>query len=213
MGNNMKDFLEALKENTDTEVKKIHSGAKPVINKIYEKNRSEIAMIQEEQSSGLKSLDLLESFQRELSTKQLEWVTKVNNEQGKLLEQLFSHLLNRFQALSEDKGIYEISGKLYDEVKADTGDDFVVHISHNCSPERFKSKTGITHRVFADLDEVGVVIERKDVPITVENTLEGRMTKIRGDLEVMASQGLWGDLDITPWDVNQVLDKLLKLSS
>lgn len=213
MNHDMDDFLKSLKENTDAMIEEILGRSKLIINEIDEKSQSQIEILQNEQQSELRSRKLLESFQRELSSKHLEWVTRISNEEDQMIKDLFGKLRQRFLSLSEDAGVYDLLSKLYGEVRADIGSDFVVHITKNCSPEKFKGRTGVSQTVVADLNRVGIEIERKDIPVTIENTLETRMEKLEEDLKVLATKELWGDLDIAPWDAIQVLNRLIELST
>ncbi|MFX0172273.1 MAG: hypothetical protein ACFE9L_10155, partial [Candidatus Hodarchaeota archaeon] len=112
--------------------------------------------------------------------------------------------------ISKGPEVYFLLNKLFTEVKNRAGNDYEVHISRNCDPNKFKEKFMTTKKVLADLDEVGIVIKRFDIPMSIENTLESRLEKSQADLVVLVSQILWGDLTDSPWQTRQVLNQLLE---
>jgi vacuolar-type H+-ATPase subunit E/Vma4 len=210
MSQEIDDFLEALKDIIDSEITEIQSRAQTEIEAIKEKTKHKIATLKEEQDSLTISQSLLENFQQELSKRQLEWIKRINNEKGHYLDQLFKELRQRFKEISKGPEIYFLLNKLFTEVKNNAGNDFEVHITRNCDPNKFKEKVMTTKKVLADLDEVGIVIKRFDIPMSIANTLESRLEKSRADLVVQGSQTLWGDLDDSPWQTRQVLNQLLE---
>ncbi|MFX0051556.1 MAG: hypothetical protein ACFE8U_09725, partial [Candidatus Hermodarchaeota archaeon] len=194
----------------DSEITEIESRAQTEIEAIKEKTKHKITKLKEERDSLTISQSLLETFQQELSKRQLDWIKRINNEKGNYLDQLFKELGQRFKEISKGSEIYFLLNKLFTEVKDHAGNDYEIHITRNCDPNKFKEKVMTTKKVFTDLDEVGIVIKRFDIPISIENTLESRLEKSRADLVVQASQTLWGDLTDSPWQARQVLNQLLQ---
>jgi len=206
----MDDFFSAMKENIDSEISKILERAQTEIVEIQEKNQKRIAKLQDEHKSLIKSRSLFDSFHRELSTRQLSWTSNLNNHKGELLEKLFKELQKEFKVIENNSDAYKILKKLFEEIKDHVGSDFEVHISKSLDPGRFKSITGLNSRIIADLNQTGILVKRLDVPISIENTLEARLTKIKNDLAIRATQKLWDDVDQNAWEIRHLLNQLNK---
>jgi vacuolar-type H+-ATPase subunit E/Vma4 len=209
MSHEIDDFLSALKENLNSEISKIHEEGNSKIAEIQETNQKLIAKLHEEHLSEMKSRSSFESFQRDLTAHHLDWIQRINKEKGHYIDQLFEELVIRVKAISNGPEINYLLNRLFTEVKNHIGNDFEVHITRNCDPNKFKDKTMITKKVIADLDQVGIVIKRLDIPITIENTLETRLNKIKDDIIILASQSLWHDVQISPWDTQAIMNKLV----
>ena len=207
----MDEFFSALKKNIDSELIKIKDQADSEIATIREKNRQKIVQLREEELSLEKKKVLLESFHKNLSDKQLEWMERINHEKGKFLDQLMVELQNRFSSISQESIDFYV--KLYNEVKDNIGNDFRVHISKTANPDKFKTKAGLNYEVIADLDRNGIIIQRNDIPLSIENTLESRLEKIRDDLRIQASHMMWEDIENSPWKVKDILNRLLDSSN
>jgi vacuolar-type H+-ATPase subunit E/Vma4 len=161
MSQEIDNFLEALKDIIDSEITEIHNRAQTEIEAIKEKTQRKIVKLKEEQDSLTISQSLLETFEQKLSKRQLDWIQRINNEKGHYLDQLFEELEQRFKAISNGPEIYYLLNKLFTEVKDHIGNDFEVHITRNCDPDKFKDKTMITKKVIADLDQIGIIIIRE----------------------------------------------------
>ena len=209
MSQNVDEFLKALKNKTNSELLEIQKTADPDINAIKEKIKGQIASLESEKDSIGLSQEVIQSFQRRTSNKQMEWLKRTNNEKGRLIDQLIMKLENKFKSLTSGPEFYDLLTKLFLEIKQEPGSRYEVHITKNSDPGKFKSASGINQNVVADLDNVGVLVKRLDYPISIENTLESRLTKSRDDLIIEASQGLWNDLEDSPWQFQQVLSHLM----
>lgn len=206
----MDDFFSAMKDNIDSEISKIFERAQTEIAEIQEMNQKRIAKLRNEHSSSIKSRFMFDSFQRELSTRQLSWTSNLNSQKGELLENLFKELQREFKNFTDNTDAYKILQKLFEEIKDHVGTNFEVHISKSLDPGRFKSITGLNSRIIADLDQTGIIVKRLDLPISIENTLEARFTKIKNDLAIIASQKLWNNVDQNAWEIHPLLKQLKK---
>ncbi|MHA1236352.1 MAG: hypothetical protein ACTSQ9_01680 [Candidatus Hodarchaeales archaeon] len=209
MSKNVDEFLEAMKSKTNSELAEIHKTAGPSINAIKTKTKGKIANLKSDDDSSGLSQEVIYSFQRRISKKQIEWLKRTNNEKGRLLDQLIMKLENQFKSLESGPEFYDTLSKLFLEVKQEVGSSYEVHIPKNSDPEKFKSVSSVNQNVVADLNKVGVLVRRLDIPISVENTLESRFTKIRDELIIEAYQGLWNDIEDSPWQFQQILSHLM----
>lgn len=209
MSQNVNEFLEAIKNKTDSELEEIQKTADPNINAIKEKTKGKIDNLESKEDSIELSQDVFNSFQREISNKQINWLKRTNTEKGRLMDQLMKDLGNKFKSLSSGPEFNDLLTSLFLEVREDAGSSYEVHITKNSDPGKFKLASGITQNVVADLENVGVLVKRLDIPISVENTLESRFTKSRNDLIIEATQGLWDDLEKSPWQFKDVLNHLM----
>ncbi len=209
MSENVDEFLEAMKSKTNSELAEIHKTAGPSINAIKSKTKGKIANLESDEDSIGLSQEVIYSFQRRISKKQIEWLKRTNNEKGRLLDQLIMKLENQFKSLESGPEFYDTLSKLFLEVKQEVGSSYEVHIPKNSDPEKFKSVSSVNQNVIADLNKVGVLVRRLDIPISVENTLESRFTKIRDELIIEAYQGLWNDIEDSPWQFQQILSHLM----
>ncbi|MHA1443383.1 MAG: hypothetical protein ACTSR4_01340 [Candidatus Hodarchaeales archaeon] len=209
MSKNVDEFLEAMKSKTNSELAEIHKTAGPSINAIKTKTKGKIANLKSDDDSIGLSQEVIYSFQKRISKKQIEWLKRTNNEKGRLLDQLIMKLENQFKSLESGPEFYDTLSKLFLEVKQEVGSSYEVHIPKNSDPEKFKSVSSVNQNVVADLNEVGVLVRRLDIPISVENTLESRFTKNRDELIIEAYQGLWNDIEDSPWQFKQILSHLM----
>ncbi len=209
MSQEIDKFLEALKSIINSEISEMKNTVEPDILAIKEHTKQKISKLESEFQSLNHSKAMIDSFQRELSKKQLEWIKRSNFEKERLLVQLIRDLEERFIKISTGDRKYEILNKLFQEIKSDSGDNFEVHITKTCNPEKFKTESGIRKNVIADLDHVGVLVKRLDFPMIIENSLESRFAKNRDDLIMKASQELWGDLEESPWQIQNIINRLL----
>ena len=209
MSQNVDEFLEAMKSKTNSELAEIHKTADPSINAIKTQTKGKIANLESEEDSIGLSQEVIYTFQRRISKKQMEWLKRTNNEKGRLLDQLIMKLENQFKSLVSSPEFSDILSKLFLEVKQDAGSSYEVHIPKNSDPEKFKSVLNINQNVVADLNNVGVLVKRLDYPISIENTLESRFTKNKDELIIEAYQRLWNDLEDSPWQFQQVLSLLM----
>ncbi|MFX0185390.1 MAG: hypothetical protein ACFE95_20095 [Candidatus Hodarchaeota archaeon] len=209
MSHEIDDFLSALKENLNSEISKIFEEGNSKIAEIQETNLKLIVKLHEEHQSELKSRSSFEFLQRDLTAHHLDWIQRVNKEKGHHIDQLFKELEQKFKTISNGPEINDLLNRLFTEVKDRVGNDFEVHITRNCDPNKFKDKTMTTKKVIADLDQVGIVVKRLDIPITIENTLETRLNKIKDDIILIASQSLWHDVQVSPWNPQTVMNKLV----
>ncbi|MHA1206179.1 MAG: hypothetical protein ACTSSO_01285 [Candidatus Hodarchaeales archaeon] len=209
MSKNVDEFLEAMKSKTNSEVAEIHKTAGPSINAIKTRTKGKIANLESDEDSIGLSQEVIYSFQKRISKKQIEWLKRTNNEKGRLLDQLIMKLENQFKSLESGPEFYDTLAKLFLEVKQEVGSSYEVHIPKNSDPEKFKSVSSVNQNVVADLNEVGVLVRRLDIPISVENTLESRFTKNRDELIIEAYQGLWNDIEDSPWQFKQILSHLM----
>ena len=209
MSQNVDEFLEAMKSKTNSELAEIHKTADPSINAIKTQTKGKIANLESEEDSIGLSQEVIYTFQRRISKKQMEWLKRTNNEKGRLLDQLIMKLENKFKSLVSSPEFSDILSKLFLEVKQDAGSSYEVHIPKNSDPEKFKSVLNINQNVVADLNNVGVLVKRLDYPISIENTLESRFTKNKDELIIEAYQRLWNDLEDSPWQFQQVLSLLM----
>ena len=208
MSHNIDEFLEAMKNKTNSELLEIQKTADPDISAIKEKTKGKIAHLESEgKSSGL-SPEVISSFQRRISDKQIEWLKRTNSEKGRLMDKLMVKLEKQIKSLVSVPEFYDLLSKLFLEIKQDAGSSYEVHIPKNSDPGKFKSASGITQNVVADLENIGVLVKRLDYPISVENTLESRLAKSKDDLIIEASRGLWDDLEGSPWKFQQILKNL-----
>lgn len=209
MSQNVDEFLEAMKNKTNSELVEIQKTADPSINAIKTKTKGKLANLESEEDSIGLSQEVIYSFQKRISKKQIEWLKRTNNEKGRLIDQLIMKLENQFKTLVSGPEFYNTLSKLFLEVKQEVGSSYEVHIPKNSDPDKFKSVSNINQNVVADLDTIGVLVKRLDNPISVENTLESRFTKSRDDLIIEATQGLWNDLEDSPWQFQQALNHLM----
>ncbi len=209
MNQEVNEFLKALKDKENSELLEIQNTAGPSINAIKDKTNRKIADLESETGSSEISQEIIESFQRKISDKQIEWLKRTNIEKGRLMDQLIQKLEKRFKPLPSNVEFYDLLNKLFLEVKKEAGTNYEVHITKKSDPEKFKAAFGINQNVIADLDNVGVLVKRLDFPISIENTLESRFAKNRDELIIEASQGLWNDLEDSPWQFQQVMSSLL----
>ena len=209
MSQEIDEFLKALKDISNSEVSEIQNTADPKILAIKEKMSQKMAQLEAESHSFTQSQDMIDSFQREISKKQVEWLKQVNVAKGHLLDQLMKKLEDQFKSLTTGAESTDLLIKLFQEIKQDTGDHFEVHITKNCDAKNFKTVSGVIQSVIPDLDRVGVLVKRLDLPIDIENTLESRFAKNKEDLIITASQGLWNDLKESPWQTQQIMSQLL----
>ena len=190
MSQNVDEFLKALKNKTNSELLEIQKTADPDINAIKEKIKGQIASLESEKDSIGLSQEVIQNFQRRISNKQMEWLKRTNNEKGRLIDQLIMKLENKFKSLTSGPEFYDLLTKLFLEIEQETGSSYEVHITKDSDLGKFKSASGINQNVVADLDNVGVLVKRLDYPISIENTLESRLTKSRDDLIIEDSQDL-----------------------
>ena len=209
MSHEINEFLEAMKNKTNSELAEIQKNADPDINAIKKEIKGKIANLESEEDSIGLTQEVIDSFQRRISDKQIEWLKRTNNEKGRLIDQIFVKLENQFKSLTSGPEFYDLLTKLFLEIEQETGSSYEVHITKDSDLGKFKSASGINQNVVADLDNVGVLVKRLDYPISIENTLESRFKKNRDDLIIEASQGLWNDLEDSPWQFQQVLSHLL----
>lgn len=209
MSENVDEFLEAMKSKANSELAEIHKTAGPSINAIKSKTKGKIANLESDEDSIGLSQEVIYSFQRRISKKQIEWLKRTNNEKGRLLDQLIMKLENQFKSLESGPEFYDTLSKLFLEVKQEVGSSYEVHIPKNADPEKFRSVSSVNQNVVADLNKVGVLVRRLDIPISVENTLESRFTKNRDELIIEAYQGLWNDIEDSPWQFQQILSHLM----
>ena len=209
MSQNVDEFLEAMKNKTNSELVEIQKTADPSINAIKTKTKGKLANLESEEDSIGLSQEVIYSFQKRISKKQIEWLKRTNNEKGRLIDQLIMKLEKQFKTLVSGPEFYNTLSKLFLEVKQEVGSSYEVHIPKNSDPDKFKSVSNINQNVVADLDTIGVLVKRLDNPISVENTLESRFTKSRDDLIIEATQGLWNDLEDSPWQFQQALNHLM----
>jgi len=209
MSQEIDEFLKALKDISNSEVSEIQYTADPDILAIKEKTLKKIAQLEAESHSFTHSQDMIDSFQREISKKQVEWLKQVNVAKGRLIDQLMKKLVDQFKSLATGAKSTDLLIKLFQEIKQDAGDHFEVHITKNCDAKNFKTVSGVIQSVIPDLDRVGVLVKRLDLPIDIENTLESRFAKNKEDLIIIASQGLWNDLKESPWQTQQIMSQLL----
>lgn len=209
MSQEIDEFLKALKDISNSEVSKIKNTADPDILAIKEKTVKKITQLEAESHSLTHSQDMIDSLQREIAKKQVEWLKQVNVEKGHLLDQLMKKLVDQFKSLATGAKSTDLLIKLFQEIKQDAGDHFEVHITKNCDAKNFKTVSGVIQSVIPDLDRMGVLVKRLDLPIDIENTLESRFAKNKEDLIITASQGLWNDLKESPWQTQQIMSQLL----
>lgn len=209
MSQEIDEFLKALKDISNSEVSEIQNTADPDILAIKEKKLKKIAQLEAESHSFAHSQDMINSLQREISKKQVEWLKQVNVEKGRLIDQLMEKIEGQFKSLATGAESTDLLIKLFQEIKPDAGDHFEVHITKNCDAKNFKTVSGVIQSVIPDLDRVGVLVKRLDLPIDIENTLESRFAKNKEDLIITASQGLWNDLKESPWQTQQIMSQLL----
>ncbi|MHA2304533.1 MAG: hypothetical protein ACXACU_04005 [Candidatus Hodarchaeales archaeon] len=209
MSQDVNEFLTALKDKINSELLKIQNTAEPDINEIKDKISRKIADLETDTDSTGISQDMMENFQREVSNNQIEWLKRANIEKGRLIDQLILNLETKFKSLSSNVDFYNLLNKMFLEIKQDAGNNYEVHITKNSDPEKFKTASSINQNVIADLDGVGVLVKRLDLPISIENTLESRFVKNRDELIIEASQGLWNDLEGSPWQFKQIMSHLL----
>jgi vacuolar-type H+-ATPase subunit E/Vma4 len=209
MSQEVNEFLKALKDKTNSELLEIQNTADPSIDAIKDKTNQKIADLESETGSIEISQETIESFQRKISDKQTEWLKRTNIEKGRLIDQLIQKLEKQFKSLPKNAEFYDLLAKLFVEVEKEAGTNYEVHITKNCEPEKFKAAAGINQIVISDIDNVGVLVKRLDFPISIENTLESRFAKTRDELIIEASQGLWNDLEDSPWQFQQVMSLIL----
>ena len=209
MSQEIDEFLKALKDISNSEVSEIQYTADPDILAIKEKTLKKIAQLEAESHSFTHSQDMIDSLQREISKKQVEWLKQVNVAKGRLIDQLMKKIVDQFKSLATGAESTDLLIKLFQEIKQDAGDHFEVHITKNCDAKNFKTVSGVIQSVIPDLDRVGVLVKRLDLPIDIENTLESRFAKNKEDLIITASQGLWSDLKESPWQTQQIMSQLL----
>ena len=209
MSQEVNEFLKALKDKDNSELLEIQNDAGPSIDAIKNKTNRKIADLESETGSSAMPEEMIESFQRKISDKQKEWLKRTNIEKGRLIDQLILKLEKRFKTLSSNVELYDLLNKLFLEAEKEAGTNYEVHITKKCDPEKFKAASGINQNVIADLDNVGVLVKRLDLPISIENTLESRFAKNRDELIIEASQGLWNDLEGSPWQFQQIMSSLL----
>ncbi len=208
MSYNVDEFLETIKNKANSELVEIQKTADPNISAIKEKTKGKIAHLESEKDSSGLSPELISSFQKKISDKQIEWLKRTNSEKGRLMDQLMVKLEKQIKSLVSGPDFYELLSKLFLEIKEEIGSNYEVHIPMNSDPGKFKSTSGVKQNVVADLDNVGVLVKRLDYPISVENTLESRFAKTKDDLIIVASRGLWDDLEDSPWQFKQILKNL-----
>jgi vacuolar-type H+-ATPase subunit E/Vma4 len=213
MSQNVNEFLEAIKSKTTSELNEIQKTADPNIDAINEKIKRKISNLEAVEDSTVLTQEVINSFQRRISNKQIEWLKRTNNEKGRLIDQLLMKLENQFKSLVQGSEFYDLLTKLFLEINQEAGSTYEVHITKNSDPEKFKSTSGINQNVVADLDTVGILLKRLDYPISIENTLESRFTKNRDDLIIEATQGLWNDLEDSPWQFKTILSHLMSKES
>ncbi|MHA2248304.1 MAG: hypothetical protein ACXADY_25365 [Candidatus Hodarchaeales archaeon] len=209
MSHDVNEFLKALKNKINSELLEIQNTADPDIHEIKDKISRKIADLETDTLSTGMSQDMTEIIQRKISDKQIEWLKRANIEKGRLIDQLILKLENRFKSLSLNADFYDLLNKLFLEIKQDAGNNYEVHISINSDPEKFQRASNINQNVIADLNGVGVLVKRLDLPISIENTLESRFVKNRDELIIEASQGFWNDLEGSPWQFQQIMSHLL----
>lgn len=205
MNKDIDEFLEALKEKTNSKMNEIESTVDRSISEIQNQKLQKIRKIEAELNSYKNSLVLMDSFQREISKRQDDWLRRSNIEKGRLMDQLILRLRERFKTLASGSESYDLLNRMFQEIREDAGNIYEVHIAKNCDPDKFKTISGINQHVIADLTHVGVLVKRLDFPITIENTLESRFAKNKEDLIIGASQDLWSDLDESPWQYQRVI--------
>ncbi|WP_455143499.1 hypothetical protein [Candidatus Hodarchaeum mangrovi] len=208
MNQEIDEFLEALKEKSNSKMLEIESTVDPSILEIQNQTLLKINQIEAEFDSFKNSPVLMDSFQRTISEKQEDWLRRSNNEKGRLMDQIILKLKDKFKTLAIGTESYNLLNKMFQEIKQDSGNTYEVHITQNCDPDKFKTISGTNQHVIADLDRVGVLVKRLDSPITIENTLESRFIKKKEDLIIKASQDLWNDLDESPWQFQKVMGQL-----
>lgn len=208
MNQEIDEFLEALKEKSNSKMLEIESTVDPSILEIQNQTLLKINQIEAEFDSFKNSPVLMDSFQRTISKKQEDWLRRSNNEKGRLMDQIILKLKDKFKTLAIGTESYNLLNKMFQEIKQDSGNTYEVHITQNCDPDKFKTISGTNQHVIADLDRVGVLVKRLDSPITIENTLESRFIKKKEDLIIKASQDLWNDLDESPWQFQKVMGQL-----
>ena len=209
MSQEIDEFLKALKDISNSEVSEIQNTADPDILVIKKKTLKKITQLEAESHSFTHSQDMIDSLQREISKKQVEWLKQVNVAKGRLIDQLMKKIVDQFKSLATGAESTDLLIKLFQEIKPDAGDHFEVHITKNCDAKNFKTVSGVIQSVIPDLDRVGVLVKRLDLPIDIENTLESRFAKNKEDLIITASQGLWSDLKESPWQTQQIMSQLL----
>jgi len=209
MSQEIDEFLKALKDISNSEVSEIQNTADPDILVIKKKTLKKITQLEAESHSFTHSQDMIDSLQIEISKKQVEWLKQVNVAKGRLIDQLMKKLVDQFKSLATGAKSTDLLIKLFQEIKQDAGDHFEVHITKNCDAKNFKTVSGVIQSVIPDLDRVGVLVKRLDLPIDIENTLESRFAKNKEDLIIIASQGLWNDLKESPWQTQQIMSQLL----
>jgi vacuolar-type H+-ATPase subunit E/Vma4 len=209
MNQDVNEFLKTLRDKTNSELLEIQNTAGSSIDAIKDKTNRKIADLESETDSIEISQEIIESFQRKTSDKQNEWLKRTNIEKGRLIDQLIQKLEKRFKSIPINVEFYDLLNKLFLEVEKEAGSNYEVHITKNTGPEKFKAASSISQNVIADLDGVGVLVKRLDFPISIENTLESRFAKSRDELIIVASHGLWNDLEDSPWQFQQVMSSLL----
>jgi vacuolar-type H+-ATPase subunit E/Vma4 len=209
MSQEIDEFLEALKSIINSEISEMKNTVEPDILAIKEQAQQRISQLELETQSQTYSQAMNDSFQRELSKIQLEWIKRSNFEKGRLLDQLVAELEEKFKKISTGDRKYEVLNKLFQEIKSESGDNFEVHITKTCNPEEFKIVSGIKQNIIADLDHVGILVKRLDFPMIIENSLEARFAKNKDDLIMNASQQLWSDLEESPWQIQNISSRLL----
>ena len=208
MNQEIDEFLEALKEKTNSKMLEIESTIDASIIEIQNKSLQKINKIETEFLSFKNSPIIMDSYQKTISEKQEKWLRRSNIEKGRLIDQLLLKLEDKFKSFATGTDSYVLLKKMFQEIKLDAGATYVVHITKNCDPDKFKTISGINQHVIADLDQMGVLVKRLDLPITIENTLESRFAKSRDELIIKASQSLWNDLDESPWQFQKILKRL-----
>jgi len=209
MNQDIDEFLEALKEKSNSKMVEIQSTVNRNISEIQNQTLQKIHKIEAELNSYKNSPMLMDSFQREISEKQENWLRRSNIEKGRLMDQLILKLNEKFKTFATGTESYDLLNRMFQEIRQDAGSTYEVHIAKKCDPDKFKTISGINQHVIADLNHVGVLVKRLDFPITIENTLESRFIKNREDLIIEASHDLWSDLDESPWQFQRVIRLLL----
>jgi len=206
-------FLDTLDTMLDSMIAEIDLETKNKIEKIEKKTRDELNKIENLKREISKDKTRLElEISQELKVRRRFWFRKLNHERSIILEHFFSELQQMIREIPEKKPFFaELLKKLILETVNSVNDtSMVIHVTKGSKDLIKDFIVSKEIQVVDDLSQVGVVAVIPEKSITIENTLESRLTLLKRDIIIMINKMLFKDLEEPPWSVSKTLDILMQ---
>lgn len=211
MSNLFGQFFQELSNKKDRSIKEIEAGTEREIKELLSEHEKHLHKIKKMYSHDSFTNLLVENYQKELTLRKFQWKMAINNEKQKIISGLLEEIKNSFHSFSDSSDNYRILVSLYKEAKEKVGENFRIHIPKNTKVNEFKKLLNDDCEIIADLNQYGIIIECLDIPLTIVNTLDSRLEKLKTEIKIGLSKLYWGDIELKEefyWKIPSILDIL-----